>query len=626
MDKICLCPIPESVKFNYETRFDLRNNTTVSVADITLFKPLTTALKFLPVKLNPVIKAENAVVEVLKNSGLGEEEYTLSVSESGIKITAGGAAGCFYAFATLRQIIMQTGNWLPFCEISDSPHFKIRGYMLDVARNKIPTLERLKDLVDTLCLIKINHMELYFEGAPFQYKDYPNMWRGFDVLSAAEFSELDAYCSERYIELVPTQNTFGHMERWLNEGGYSDLAECPNGFISQPSGDFVPYPASLDPSDERSFKLVKNISDDLLSYSASDKYNVCCDETFELGYGKSKELSEKIGLDKVYFNYLMKLYNYCKENGKTMMFWADIINRHPHIVPDLPKDVIALNWGYWPETPSEESCINFEKSGIPYCVCPGTTVWNTMTGNIPQMLKNVRFCILTGAKHNALGVINTEWGDNGHLQGTFSAYPGMVYGAAMSWQPEENKDLDIPSVLNTLIFEDRHNIIGELFMKVGSYITAEAKCADNSTVTFNILNKPFGKCNEIKDWSHSDLDKVKKYLSDLLPLIDQPQLLCKNGDVVTDEMRNSVKLLLAALDFGHYTMYLKENDIESAKAVAEKLHPEFNGCINELIRLWLKTNKTSYLLWSLRPLLKKTEELYNFIRPQNTPPKGYKGN
>ncbi|MBQ2236986.1 MAG: hypothetical protein II317_02635 [Clostridia bacterium] len=105
--------------------------------------------------------------------------------------------------------------------------------------------------------------------------------------------------------------------------------------------------------------------------------------------GKSKPLAEKIGIGRVYLNYLLKLHKYCTEKGKTMMFWADIINEYPELVPEIPKDIVALNWGYYNDLPKEDSCIAFEKSGVPYCVCPGSAVWNTMVGNTTQMLENI---------------------------------------------------------------------------------------------------------------------------------------------------------------------------------------------------------------------------------------------
>ena len=70
------------------------------------------------------------------------------------------------------------------------------------------------------------------------------------------------------------------------------------------------------------------------------------DETFELGKGKSKEACEEKGVGRVYLEYLLKIHKLVSERGKKMMFWGDIIANHPDLVPELPKDIIALEWGY----------------------------------------------------------------------------------------------------------------------------------------------------------------------------------------------------------------------------------------------------------------------------------------
>jgi hypothetical protein len=43
-------------------------------------------------------------------------------------------------------------------------------------------------------------------------------------------SEIDNYCKDRFIELVPNLNSFGHFERWLGHDKYKHMAECPDGF------------------------------------------------------------------------------------------------------------------------------------------------------------------------------------------------------------------------------------------------------------------------------------------------------------------------------------------------------------------------------------------------------------
>ena len=49
-------------------------------------------------------------------------------------------------------------------------------------------------------------------------------------MTGEEILALDAYCRERFIELVPNQNSFGHMERWLPLARYADLAETHDWF------------------------------------------------------------------------------------------------------------------------------------------------------------------------------------------------------------------------------------------------------------------------------------------------------------------------------------------------------------------------------------------------------------
>ncbi|MEE1185114.1 MAG: family 20 glycosylhydrolase, partial [Acutalibacteraceae bacterium] len=481
--KPILVPIPKSVKFK-EKKYILNTDGYIAVMQKEFFKTTVIAKKYLPFDLENIVgeyKNIKPQIKIVKGKETAEG-YTLVINESGVSVSASGNSGVFYGFMTLKQLIRQYGKALPYCEIVDEPYFKTRGYMLDISRNKIPTLAHLKEKADMLCELKINHIELYVEGAPFAFKNHKAAYEGVDVLTGEEIVEFDKYCAERFIELVPTQNTFGHMGFWLTDiKGYNHLAECPNGFTKK-NGDFVPWALCLDPTSEEAFDFVKDLSNDLLSYFSSDKYNVCCDETLEVGLGKSKPLADEIGIGRVYLNYLLKLHKYCTEKGKTMMFWADIINEYPELVPEIPKDIIALNWGYYDDLPKEDSCIAFEKSGVQYCVCPGSAVWNTIVGNTTQMLENIHDTIMKGYRHNAIGAITTDWGDNGHIQGIAPAYPAIVYGAAMSWQPEINEHIDLPSVLNLHIFEDAAGVMGDFALDIGRYADFESKKVENASV------------------------------------------------------------------------------------------------------------------------------------------------
>ena len=106
--------------------------------------------------------------------------------------------------------------------------FARRSYMLDISRDRVPTMETLFLVVDILAKMRYNEFQLYTEHT-FAYKGHETVWRDADPMTPGEIASLERYCEMQGIELVPNQNTFGHMERWLVHDEYRPLAKFPNG-------------------------------------------------------------------------------------------------------------------------------------------------------------------------------------------------------------------------------------------------------------------------------------------------------------------------------------------------------------------------------------------------------------
>jgi len=226
------------------------------------------------------------------------EGYELTVEANRITITAHAAAGIFYGVCTLIQLLdTWNGSTLPGLRIVDWPDFPVRGLLLDISRDKVPTLETTKQLVDRLASWKINQFQLYTEHT-FAYRRHPDVWAKASPFTGEEILELDAYCRERFIELVPNQNSFGHMHRWFEHPQYLQLAEAPDGF-DFPWG-HSDEPFSLNPTDPRSLELVKELFDELLPHFTSKMFNVGCDETFDVGQGRSRAECDRVGAGRVY--------------------------------------------------------------------------------------------------------------------------------------------------------------------------------------------------------------------------------------------------------------------------------------------------------------------------------------
>src|SRR5262252_7472795 len=167
-------------------------------------------------------------VEVGAGARVPAEGYRLHVSAGRVVIEAADPAGVFYARATLEQLRRAAGpgGTIPAVAIEDTPDLPERGVMLDISRDKVPTMLTLRRSIDELAALKINRLQLYMEHT-FAYRDHPAVWASASPLTADEVDALDAFCRERFIELVPNQNSFGHMERWLRLPRYAPLAELP---------------------------------------------------------------------------------------------------------------------------------------------------------------------------------------------------------------------------------------------------------------------------------------------------------------------------------------------------------------------------------------------------------------
>ncbi len=294
------------------------------------------------------------------------------------------------------------------------PTFPVRGVMLDISRNKVPSMATLYSLVDLLAGLKINHLQLYTEHT-FAYSAHREVWADASPMTAEEVLLLDSYCRERFIELAPNQNSFGHLQGWLRLPRYRELAECPGGF-EWPWGGRSEEPFSLDPSNPGSLRLLEGLFDELLPNFTSRLFNVGCDETFDLGQGKSRQLCGRMGKGRVYLDFLRKIHKLVSVRGRTMLYWGDIIMEHPELVHELPDDAVALEWGYEANHPFDEHGAKLGASGVPWWVCPGTSSWNSFAGRTENCLGNLRSAARSGMAHGATGFLNTDWGDNGHWQ------------------------------------------------------------------------------------------------------------------------------------------------------------------------------------------------------------------
>ncbi len=362
--------------------------------------------------------------------------YRLIVQPDRIEIIAGRPAACFCGLQTLRQLVRaaEPVGRIACCEIVDWPDFTTRGLLHDVTRGKVPTLDTLKLLADRLAALKCNQLQLNIEHA-FVFSFDPQICDPDEGLTPDEVHSLDAYCRERFIDLVPALATSGHMGRVLAMPKYRHLAEIE----ATKTWEEMAWPQrvrgfTLDVANPEAHRLIEAMWSDVLDSFSSPVVNICGDEPWDLGRGKNRErFAGRIG--EAYLEHIRRTYDICAARGRHVQFWSDVVRNHPELFHLVPKDATVMHWGYDDRT-DYAGTGGFVEAGLDTIVCPGTTGWKRILNGMNLAERNISAFATAGKEHGATGLVNTDWGDHGHFNLLACSWHGIALGAATGWRAD----------------------------------------------------------------------------------------------------------------------------------------------------------------------------------------------
>ncbi|MEM7349961.1 MAG: family 20 glycosylhydrolase [Acidobacteriota bacterium] len=537
----------------------------------------------------------------ITDSGIAES-YSLAIEGEGIRLRGADPAGLSHGVSTLVQWLRIHSpstaageRVVPALRVEDRPDFRHRGVLLDISRNKVPSLETLRRLIDGLAGWKINQLQLYMEHT-FAYPDHRAVWQGASPLSGADVRELDTYCRVRGIELVPNQNSFGHFHRWLVHEPYRRLAENPEG-IEHPFS-FEREPFSLCPTDPGSVELLADLYDQLLPNFSSPLFNVGLDETFDLGQGRSAEACAERGKGKVYLEFLRRVHALVSERGRRMQFWGDVILQHPELLDQLPNDAIALEWGYDAGHPFAEDTHKFRASGLDYYVCPGTSSWNSFAGRTRNAIANLAEAAIQGQANGAKGYLITDWGDNGHLQPLPVSYPGLAAGAAFAWNTADARDpraWPLDQLLDLHAFRDEAGVMGRLTTRLGDvYREINPECANGSALFFLLVFAYKARQERRGEGlSVATLERSRESIDEAIAPLAASRMQGDDAATIRDEMEWVADTLRYACDLG--TAWVEEGEDRPLDALPEPqrrpLARRMSGLIARHREIWLARNR-----------------------------------
>lgn len=532
------------------------------------------------------IKNGNEDITVEKKPLFAEEEYLIAIGTDGIAIGASCDVGIYRAATSLRQLINQNGTELGYLYIEDKPELSRRGYMLDISRGRMPKISEIKKLIDYLSGLKYNELQLYMEGECFKYSAFPEYTEGFDCLTEDDIKEIGSYCKERFIDLVPNQNSLGHLENWFKFDEFKSMCIMDG---DRPTN-------TINPLLPESFEFIAKLYDSLLPNFESEYVSIGLDEAFGLGKGETEEFCDKNGKDLLFMQWLNRLNDEAgKKHGKKVMFWADMIYKSERLYHMIPKDSIILEWGYEliQSQVMTEHCMTFKNAGLNYYVCPSTNTHLSYTGRMDVTTFNIRTAAEIAVKHGGKGILLTDWGNAGHAQSPVWSYVPIALCGQYGWNTGAEQDgetFKADFIRNSEKYVDEVIFggvpVSRLLYRMGNYYLLEPERVHVGTISAEMFRFPLSESRyayfyDLKEFGdefyfNNVVEYVNKILADIQKLEFDEQI--KREIILNSEMV-----------------------ILSAEQCKIRIGYEFsNEKLDELIELSDKLAEEFHELWNMR--------------------------
>lgn len=293
--------------------------------------------------------------------------------------------------------------------------FKIKGFHLDL-RIQVMKPEALKQFARKLSNAGINTLVMEYE-ASFPFEKHPLIANRY-AYTKAEIADFVKYCSGLGIDVIPLQQTFGHVEYILRFPQYAKLRESDKDY------------SQVNPVKEALCRqLFKELITEMAALHPSKYFHIGCDETRLLGHSpESKAKVEKYGIGRLYGDYVKMICDIVLDLGKIPVLWADIALKYPESMKSLPKEVIFVDWNYGWDLNKFGDHQKLMESGFEIWGAPSLrsspdnynlTTWDRHFSNIRDFVPQARELGYTG-------IVMTSWSTSGIYSYLYESGPDII--------------------------------------------------------------------------------------------------------------------------------------------------------------------------------------------------------
>ena len=461
-------------------------------------------------------------VQLLLDSSLKDEEYTLTVTENYVNVTANGYSGFLYGLETIRQLlpvaieskeVVNKVDWdVPNVEIKDSPRFKWRGYMLDVARHFFDK-DYVLATIDQLALLKMNTLHLHLvddQGWRIEIKKYPKLTEvgGFRVdqedmpwnarptpdlgtettyggfYTQEDIKEIVAYAGSRGVTVVPEIEMPAHVMSAI--AAYPELS-CFQKPIMVPSGGVWPITEIYCAGKDSTFEFLENVLLEVMELFPSQYIHVGGDEATKTNWKICPDCQKRVtneglaNVEELQSYFIQRMERFLSSKGRILLGWDEILEG------GLASGATVMSWrGVKGGMEASEAGHDVVMSPNSHCyfdyyqgdqdVEPLAWGGNLPLSKVYQFDPVVDEMTVEQASHVLGGQANlwTEYIPT-NAQAEYMTYPRLAALAESVWSSKANRNWD-----------DFSNRVGSLFERYGIMGINYAKCAYQVTTETSV--------------------------------------------------------------------------------------------------------------------------------------------
>lgn len=368
------------------------------------------------------------------------DSYFLKIEQNSFILEAETAAGFFYGIQTVKKLKLLYNENLPVCEISDWADTQRRCEYLEF-RNFYPSFDHVLLYMNKMAQNHINTLIVELEDKrPFPTMPFLHNENGF---TQAQLQRLKETAENLFIELIPLQQCFGHLEYVLRFPQYNSLRE-----VKSSPGELCPARPG---SSQLGRQLVKDIS---ALFPASRYLHLGCDEVWTLGQCPQCKSSKKTNAE-LFIPFINEMIDEAASLGKIPLFWHDMLTGCcVDELKTLDKRAIVVVWMY-----NGNDLAYRANKMINAFLQAGLTVWGGCSvrcwdqsgdQNYPVLHKrlvNIQAWAEASAKCGLTGMINTNWSAYSALAAPYGVYETSFYPGAFAAESAWNRKPDTGTFL-----------------------------------------------------------------------------------------------------------------------------------------------------------------------------------